>query len=129
MMIFSIFRFFCTRFSNIVQTIHQWKYDLFSFQMMHKSHDPYDWFCAPGSHLQFLNYILGSINSSISKYYIFLTIIFRVFRVHSDSRAHTLTNTPTLSHSQTPIHAHTRAVRYGQKIYITIFRFFFRFRF
>jgi len=25
------------RFSNIVQTIHQWKYDLFSFQMMHKS--------------------------------------------------------------------------------------------
>ncbi len=40
---------------NIVQTIHQWKYDLFSFQMMHKSQFhkmyPYDWFCAPGSYI------------------------------------------------------------------------------
>ncbi len=54
-MIFSIFRFFCT-LSNIVQTIHQWKYDLCIFQMMHKSQfhkiAPHDWFCAPGSHVQ-----------------------------------------------------------------------------
>ncbi len=58
-MIFSIFFYFFafsdSRFSNIVQTIHQWKYDLFSFQMMHKSQFhkmyPYDWFCAPGSHI------------------------------------------------------------------------------
>ncbi len=53
-MIFSIFRFFCT-LSNIAQTIHQWKYYLFSFQMMHTSQlhkiDPHDWFCAPGSHM------------------------------------------------------------------------------
>ncbi len=38
-----------SRFSNILQTIHQWKYYLFSFQMMHKSQFPkmdrYDWFC------------------------------------------------------------------------------------
>jgi len=36
-----------SRFSNIVQTIHQWKYDLL---YMHKSQfhkmDTYDWFCA-----------------------------------------------------------------------------------
>ncbi len=53
--IFSIFRFFFapsdSRFTNIVRTIHQWTYYVFSFQMMHKSQfkkmDPYDWFCAP----------------------------------------------------------------------------------
>ncbi len=31
------FSFFFARFSNIVQTIHQWKYDLFIFQMIHTS--------------------------------------------------------------------------------------------
>ncbi len=39
-MIFSIFRFFCapseSRFSIIVQTIHQWKDYLFRFQIMYK---------------------------------------------------------------------------------------------
>ncbi len=59
-MIFSIFKFVCTRFSNIVQTIHQWKYYLFSFQMMHTSQfpkiDAYDWFCAPGSHFSNNNF-------------------------------------------------------------------------
>ncbi len=40
--IFSIFRFFASsdsRFTNIVQTIHQWKDDLFRLQMMYKSDD------------------------------------------------------------------------------------------
>ncbi len=58
-MIFSISRFFFapsdSRFSNIVQTIHQWKYYLFSFRIQYKSQfwkiDSYDWFCAPGSHM------------------------------------------------------------------------------
>jgi len=46
-MIFSILRF-----SNIVQTIHQWKYDLFSIHMMHTSqYHKNDWFCAPGSRI------------------------------------------------------------------------------
>ncbi len=63
-MIFSIF--FCTlRFQilNIVQAIHRWKAYLFRFQMMHKSQfpkiEPYDWFCAPRSHLKKSN-ILNS---------------------------------------------------------------------
>ncbi len=50
-----------SRFSNTVQTKHQCKAYLFSFQMMHKSQfpqiDSYDWFCAPwslnGAHLCF----------------------------------------------------------------------------
>ncbi len=55
-MIFSIFRFCCTLIFQIYKycpIIHQWKYDLLSVQMMHKSQiwkmSPYDWFCAPGS--------------------------------------------------------------------------------
>ncbi len=44
-MIFSIFRF-----SNIVQTIHQWKDYLFNFPMMHTSQfHKMDMFCSPGS--------------------------------------------------------------------------------
>ncbi len=64
-MIFSIFRFFLhpqipdflivVSQPNIVQTIHQWKYNLFSFQMMYKSQFwkivTYDWFCGPGSQI------------------------------------------------------------------------------
>ncbi len=43
--------------TNIVQTIHQWKYDLFSFQILEfRKIDPYDWFCAPGSHIVLMHY-------------------------------------------------------------------------
>ncbi len=49
-------------FSNIVQTIHQWKYYLFSFLMMHKSQflniAPYDWFCAPESQMTCLAHFI-----------------------------------------------------------------------
>ncbi len=59
--IFSIFRFFHTlRFSNIVQTIHQWKYNFFIFQMMRKSQfhkiDSYDWFCGCITYFKFWSY-------------------------------------------------------------------------
>ncbi len=60
-MIFSIFRFFAptdSRFTNIVQTIHQWKDYLFSFQMVYIFHDPYDWFCAPGSHILYVRIVV-----------------------------------------------------------------------
>ncbi len=40
-----------------LQTIHQWKAYLFSFQMMYTSQlkkiYPYDWFCGPGSHFTY----------------------------------------------------------------------------
>ncbi len=51
-MIFSIFRPSDSRFSNIAQTIHQWKYDLFIFQMMHGSYDSHmsNTNVAPGIH-------------------------------------------------------------------------------
>ncbi len=45
-MIFSIFRFFCTRFSNIVLS-----YITGNIPLMHASDDPRDWFSAPGSHV------------------------------------------------------------------------------
>ncbi len=65
-MIFSIFRFvlgpqipdvlIVVSQPNIVQTIHQWKYYLFSFQddvyiYINLKKYPYDWFYAPGSHM------------------------------------------------------------------------------
>ncbi len=60
-MIFSIFRFFCTlrfqiyKYCPIITNHTSMERYLFSFQMMHKSQfrkiDPYDWFCAPGSHI------------------------------------------------------------------------------
>jgi len=46
--------FLVVSWPNIVQTIHQWKAYLFSFQGMSKSQfrkiDPCDWFCGPGLH-------------------------------------------------------------------------------
>ncbi len=61
-MIFSIFIFFTpsdSRFTNIVQTIHQWKYYLFIFQMMfmYQNMDP-DWFWCPGSHILLYVFII-----------------------------------------------------------------------
>ncbi len=60
-MIFSIFWFFCTlrfqiyKYCPIITNHTSMESYLFSFQMMHKSQfwkiDPYDWFCAPGSHM------------------------------------------------------------------------------
>ncbi len=81
-MIFSIFIFFlhpqipdfqiAVSQPNIVQTIHQWKYYLFSFQMMYTSQiliiDPYDWFCVPGSHLII-----------VISWYIAISILFQLF--------------------------------------------------
>ncbi len=59
-MIFSIFRFFCTlrfqiyKYCPIITNHTSMESYLFSFQMMHKSQfhkiDPYDWFCAAGTH-------------------------------------------------------------------------------
>ncbi len=60
-MIFSIFRFFCTlrfqifKYCPIITNHTSMESYLFSFWMIHKSQfweiDPYDWFCAPGSHM------------------------------------------------------------------------------
>ncbi len=59
--IFSIFRFFCTlrfqiyKYCPIITNHTSMESYLFNFQIMHKSQfcktDPYDWFCAPGSHI------------------------------------------------------------------------------
>ncbi len=67
--IFSIFRFFCTlrfqifKYCPIITNHTSMESYLFSFQMMYKSQfrkiDTYDWFCAPGSHINFIVRLLS----------------------------------------------------------------------